>query len=305
MSLPVVHHPAYRAPLPDGHRFPMAKFGRLFDVLVAEGVIAAGQAIEPQPAPRAWIELAHTPAYVAAVFEQTLDAAAVRRIGLPVTAAILARARAAVGGTVETARLALASGLACNTAGGSHHAHAAYGAGFCVFNDVAVAVHVLAAEGAIARALVIDLDVHQGDGSAEIFAGDALAFTFSMHCAANYPARKGRSDRDAALPAGTGDAEYLAALETELALLLPSVQPDVVFYNAGVDPHRDDSFGRLDLTDAGLEARERMVLETCLDAGVPVAAVIGGGYSDDIDALARRHATLHKTAAAIAAARGI
>ena len=305
MSLAIVHHPAYRATLPHGHRFPMAKFARLFDVLIADGVLAAADAVEPRPAPRAWIELAHAPAYVGAVFEQTLDEAAVRHIGLPVSEAILARARAAVGGTVETARLALARGLACNTAGGSHHAHAAHGAGFCVFNDVAVAIRVLAAEGAITRALVIDLDVHQGDGSAEIFAGDDLAYTFSMHCEANYPARKGRSDRDVALAPGTGDADYLAALEAELAALVPAVQPDIVFYNAGVDPHRDDSIGRLDLTDAGLAAREATVLETCLDAGVPVAAVIGGGYSDDIDALARRHATLHKTAAAQAAARGI
>ena len=305
MSLPVVHHPAYCAPLPEGHRFPMAKFGRLFEVLVAEGVVAAGQAVEPQPAPRAWLELAHAPAYVADVFGHSLDEAAVRRIGLPMNEAILVRARAAVGGTVETARLALRHGLACNTAGGSHHAHAAHGAGFCVFNDVAVAVRALAAEGAIARALVIDLDVHQGDGSAEIFAGDGLAFTFSMHCAANYPARKGRSDRDVALPPGAADREYLAALEAELTALLPSLAPDIVFYNAGVDPHRDDSIGRLAITDAGLRARETRVIEACVGAGVPVAAVIGGGYSDDIDALARRHAILHKTAAAIAAARGV
>ena len=305
MSLAVVHHPAYRAPLPRGHRFPMTKFARLFDILIDDNIISTPQVVEPEPAPREWIELAHAPYYVGAVFEQSLDRAAVRRIGLPVTAAIIARARAAVGGTVETARLALARGLACNTAGGSHHAHSDHGAGFCVFNDVAVAIRVLAAEGAIARALVIDLDVHQGDGTAEIFASDGLAFTFSMHCAANYPARKRTSDRDVALPPGVGDTEYLAALEVELAALLPELEPDIVFYNAGVDPHRDDSIGRLDLTDTGLRARERMVLETCLGAGVPVAAVIGGGYANDIDALARRHATLHKTGAALASARDI
>ena len=161
---------------------------------------------------------------------------------------------------------------------------------------------MLAAEGLIGRALVIVCDVHQGDGTAEIFAGDDTAFTFSMHCSANYPASKRRSDRDVALPPGAGDAEYLAALEAELSVLVPSVQPDIVFYNAGVDPHRDDSIGRLALTDSGLRAREKMVLETCLDAGIPIAAVIGGGYADDIDALARRHATLHKTAAALCAA---
>ena len=305
MSLPIVHHPAYRAPLPEGHRFPMEKFARLFEVLLADGVVGAKEAFEPQPAPRAWIELAHTPAYVGAVFDQTLDQAAVRRIGLPVDPDILARSRAAVGGTLAAARLALAHGIACNTAGGSHHAHSTHGAGFCIFNDVAVAIRVLAAEGLIGRALVIDCDVHQGDGTAEIFAGDDTAFTFSMHCSANYPASKRRSDRDVALPPGAGDAEYLAALEAELSVLVPSVQPDIVFYNAGVDPHRDDSIGRLALTDSGLRAREKMVLETCLDAGIPIAAVIGGGYADDIDALARRHATLHKTAAALCAARGI
>ena len=299
MALPVVFHPAYVAPLPADHRFPMEKFGRLFERLVADGVVTAEAAIEPLPAPRAWLELVHAPHYVSGILEQSLGPEAARRIGFPMSAALARRSRAAVGGTVRTGRLALEHGLACNTAGGSHHAFSTHGSGFCVFNDVAVAIRVLQAEGLIERALIIDLDVHQGDGTAAIFADDPSTHTFSMHCAVNFPLRKQHSDRDIALPRGTGDDAYLETLAIELALLLPGTRPDIVFYNAGVDPHVDDRIGRLALSDAGLVARERMVLESCHAAGVPVAGVVGGGYSDDLEALANRHAILHRTAAAM------
>jgi len=253
------------------------------------------------PAPRGWLELVHTPDHVSGILEQRLEPGAARRIGFPLTAALARRSQAAVGGTVQTGRLALEHGLACNTAGGSHHAFSTHGSGFCVFNDVAVAIRVLQAEGLIDTALVIDLDVHQGDGTAEIFADDPSVHTFSMHCAVNFPLRKQRSDRDIALPRGTGDDAYLETLGSELGSLLPGKRPDIVFYNAGVDPHVDDRIGRLSLSDAGLAARERMVLERCCAAGVPVAGVVGGGYSDDLDALANRHAILHRTAAVLAA----
>ena len=296
MGLPVVHHPAYVAPMPAGHRFPMGKFGRLMALLLEQGVVAAGQVRIPEPAPPAWLGLAHSPGYVAAVLTQTLDLAAIRRIGLPITAEVARRACAANGGTVLTARLALEHGLACNTAGGSHHAFSTHGAGFCVFNDVAVAVRVLLAEGRIERALVVDLDVHQGDGTAAIFAGDPRVFTFSMHCRTNFPLRKQTSDLDLALEAGLEDEPYLALLAEHLPGLLQDVRPDLVFYNAGVDPHVDDRLGRLALSEDGLWRRERLVLGTCLAAGIPVAGVVGGGYAPDPDQLARLHAILPRVA---------
>jgi acetoin utilization deacetylase AcuC-like enzyme len=297
MPLPVVHHPAYVAPMPAGHRFPMAKFGRLMAYLLEERVVGRAQVRVPEPAPVEWLRLAHAGDYVSAVLTQTLDAAAVRRIGLPITPEVARRARAANGGTVLTARLALEHGLACNTAGGSHHGFAGYGSGFCVFNDVAVASRVLLDEGLVERILVVDLDVHQGDGTAAIFESDPRVVTFSMHCRTNFPLHKQTSDLDLALDAGLENEAYLRLLAEHLPGLLEDVRPHLVFYNAGVDPHVDDKLGRLALTEEGLWRRERLVLETCLKAGVPVAGVIGGGYALDLDHLARLHAILPQVAA--------
>ena len=210
MRAPVVHHPAYVTPLPASHRFPMPKFARLLACLRETGLLLPTQEFVPEPAPRGWLELAHDSGYVAGVLEQRLDAAAIRRLGLPLSPVLALRSRCAVAGTVLTARLALEHGIACNTAGGSHHAFAGFGSGFCVFNDVAVAARLLLAEGVIGRALVIDLDVHQGDGTAAILADDPRVFTLSVHCRANFPARKQQSDLDVALDAGVGDADYLA-----------------------------------------------------------------------------------------------
>jgi acetoin utilization deacetylase AcuC-like enzyme len=272
----------------------MPKFGRLFAYLREAGLVLPDQVRRPEPAPRGWLELAHTPGYVTAVLEQRLDREAERRLGLPVSPALALRSRCAVGGTVLAARLALEHGLACNTAGGSHHAHAAFGSGFCVFNDVAVAARTLLADGLIGKALVIDLDVHQGDGTASILEHDPRVVTLSVHCRTNFPARKQQSDLDIALDPGTGDELYLAMLEALLPPLLERVRPDLVFYNAGVDPHESDRLGRLALTDLGLKAREAFVLRTCLDRGLPLACVVGGGYSSDIEELVRRHAVLHE-----------
>jgi acetoin utilization deacetylase AcuC-like enzyme len=301
MPLPIVHHPAYVAPMPAGHRFPMGKFGRLMEYLLEQRVVTPAQVHVPEPAPPEWLTLAHAHAYVDAVLSQSLDAAAVRRIGLPVTAEVAMRARTASAGTVLTARLALAHGLACNTAGGSHHAFAAYGSGFCLFNDVAVAARVLLAEGLVERVLVVDLDVHQGDGTAAIFLDEPRVFTFSMHCRTNFPLRKQTSDLDLALDAGLEDEAYLALIADHLPGLLADVRPDLVFYNAGVDPHVDDQLGRLALSERGLSRRERLVLESCLHAGVPVAGVIGGGYAADPDQLARLHAILPRVASELLA----
>ena len=299
MRVPVVHHPAYVAPLPPAHRFPMPKFARLLACLRETGLLLPSQEFVPEPAPRGWLELAHAGSYVSAILEGRLDPAAERRLGLPLSPALAMRARCAVAGTVLAARLALEHGVACNTAGGSHHAFAGFGSGFCVFNDVAVAAALLLAEGLVGRVLVVDLDVHQGDGTAAIFAGEPRVVTFSIHCRANFPARKQQSDLDLALDAGTGDADYLAAVAGLVPALLDRVRPDLVFYNAGVDPHGDDRLGRLAMTDAGLAERERLVLAACRARGVPVACVVGGGYAEDLDRLARRHALLHEAILAL------
>jgi acetoin utilization deacetylase AcuC-like enzyme len=294
--LPIVHHPAYTAPIPAGHRFPMQKFRLVMQRLLADGVIVPDQVHRPEPASTDWLCAVHDEAYVLAVFTQTVPVDIERRIGLPITEGVARRSAAANGGTILTARLALEQGLACNTAGGSHHAFADQGAGFCVFNDVAVAASLLRREGRIERALVVDLDVHQGDGTAKIFEHDDAIFTFSMHCRTNFPVRKQRSDLDIALEPETGDDAYLSTLEQTLPDLLTRHRPDLVFFNAGVDPHQADKLGRLALSDHGIERRERFVLETCLRQGIPVAGVLGGGYTPDIDHLAALHTILHRTA---------
>jgi acetoin utilization deacetylase AcuC-like enzyme len=293
---PIIHHPAFRAEMPAGHRFPMDKFSRLAAVLEAEGVAGPAGFVRPEPIDLDSLLLVHDECYVRGVIDLTLPADVARRIGMPNTDSVAQRAQAAVGGTLAAARLALAQGIACNTAGGSHHAQADTGAGFCVFNDVAVAARRLLAEGAVGRVLVVDLDVHQGDGTARIFEGDPSVFTFSMHAEKNFPARKAVSDLDVDLPDGTGDGDYLAKLGAILPDLLARVKPDLVFFNAGVDPHADDKLGRLSLSDEGLARREAFVLGSCLEREIPVAGVIGGGYDADIDRLAHRHALLHRAA---------
>jgi acetoin utilization deacetylase AcuC-like enzyme len=297
--LPVVYHPAYSAEMSAQTRFPMAKFRRLSEVLVEEGLVAAGGFHKPEFAEFDLIAAVHDPLYVRQLFELDLPPAVERRIGLPINRAVVDRARAATAGTLLTARLALEAGLACNCAGGSHHAAKGYGSGYCLFNDVAVASQALLREGAVGQILVVDVDVHQGDGTAFIFEHEPAVFTFSIHGEKNFPARKARSDLDLELADGVGDETYLAAVQAALPKLLVEVRPDLVFYNAGVDPHADDRLGRLALSDDGLARRDAFVLETCLGAGVPVAGVIGGGYDPDIETLARRHAILHRTADAV------
>ena len=296
--LPVVHNPKYQAVFPPGHRFPMGKFGAVARRLTALGFAPFH---EPAPAPASWIALVHDRAYVDQVFSADVPARIAREIGFPMTDSVALRARTACAGTTLTARLALEHGIACNTAGGSHHARAEQGAGFCVFNDVAVAIRVLQADGAIGRALVFDCDVHQGDGTAHIFAGDPSVSTVSIHAEANYPVRKASSTIDVGLPDGVEDTAYMAVLDETLerALDLPA---DIVFYNAGVDPHRDDRLGRLALSDEGIAARDRRVIDAVRARGLPLAGVLGGGYSDDVDALAGRHALLHLAAQARLAA---
>ncbi|WP_422375268.1 histone deacetylase [Roseibium sp.] len=296
MTLPIVHHPAYCADLPANHRFPMDKFRAVADLVQREGLLEGKAFYRPRPAPFEWVALAHDPHYVDQVFTSQVADKVAREIGFPMREDIALRARCATGGSVLTGYLALEHGVACNTAGGSHHARRAHGAGFCVFNDVAVAIKVLQADGAIRKALVIDLDVHQGDGTADIFQGDPDVFTFSMHSQKNYPVRKVPSHLDIGLADATGDADYLATLADVLPQLIARDTWDLAFFNAGVDPYIEDRLGRLALSRDGLRQRDLYVIRTLRDAGIPVAGVLGGGYSDDIDELADRHVILHRSA---------
>jgi acetoin utilization deacetylase AcuC-like enzyme len=289
--LPIVHHRDYTADTPDSHRFPMRKFVTLAQTLLHDGLVPYGF-VTPEPITRAQLLTTHTQTYVDAILNATLSAPEVRKIGFPLTACVIRRAQLATGGTLATARLALERGIACNSAGGSHHAMAGHGAGFCVFNDVAVAASVLLNEGQVGKIMVVDLDVHHGDGTAAIFADEDRVFTLSMHCEANWPLVKPPSDCDIALAQGTDDRAYLETLAHTLPPLIESFQPDLVFYIAGVDPHQDDRLGKLALSDAGLMARERLVVREVCSRGIPLATVLGGGYSADLSALANRHALI-------------
>src|SRR5690606_19681622 len=276
-------------PLPEGHRFPLAKYAAFRRLLLERGVLAPH---EISPAPLATDDellAAHDLAYLHAVVHGALDARELRRIGLPWSEALVARSRASVGGTLAAARHALAHGLGGNLAGGTHHAFAGAGAGYCVFNDIAVAIRALQREGRIRRALVVDLDVHQGDGTAAIFAGDGDVFTFSMHGARNFPFRKMRSHLDVELEDGTGDEAYLALLRDHLPLVIERAQPEIVFYQAGVDPLAADRLGRMRLSFEGLAARDAFVLGMAKRAGVPVVLTMGGGYAEPIEHTVEAH----------------
>ncbi|UCI07442.1 histone deacetylase [Mesorhizobium sp. B1-1-8] len=300
MPLQIVHHPDYDAGFAVNHRFPMSKYPLLMEALRSRGLAVPEALSMPEPAPAAWLKLAHAADYVDQVLACEVPARIEREIGFPVGRRVSLRAQLATAGTVLAARLALRHGIACNAAGGSHHARRAQGAGFCTFNDVAVASLVLLAEGAAESILVVDLDVHQGDGTADILRDEPRAFAFSMHGDRNYPARKIASDLDVALPDGTGDAAYLERLGAILPELSGKRRWDLVFYNAGVDVHAQDRLGRLSLSDDGLRARDAMVIGHFRARGIPLCGVIGGGYSTDVPALAARHAILFEAASGYA-----
>ncbi|CAE8703919.1 unnamed protein product, partial [Polarella glacialis] len=308
---PTVWHEAYSPPWPAKHRFPMWKFRNLADQLVSDGLFKShAEFLTPKVPPDEWFLLAHDEEYYAGFVNATLDDVRWRRIGFTQTQdheALVRRTKLEVGGTILAARYALRYGLACNTAGGTHHAHRAWGSGYCALNDLAVTAKLLLEERAASRILICDLDVHQGDGTAEILAGEPRAFTLSVHCAQNFPfgfkgmahLGRDRSDLDAGLSRGTGDDEYLAALEAYIPAALEQHRPDLVLYDAGVDVHVDDDLGYFNLSWEGLRRREDFVLEACLSRNIPIACVIGGGYDRDEHHLARRHAVvLHAAAAA-------
>ncbi len=279
-------HSGYVAPLPTGHRFPMSKYETTRDALVAAGV----EPVAPEEAERDLLLAAHTPAYVDAVLAAFVDTAIERRIGFAVTPAVSRRSRLSVGGTWAAARHALAHGFAANVAGGSHHAMPDSGAGYCVLNDLAITAAALLRDGLVARILILDLDVHQGDGTAACLAGVPGAFPFSIHAERNFPARKVQGWRDVGLPDGTDDARYLETMSAVLPGLFADSRPELVLVQAGVDPHADDRLGRLALSDEGLVARDALVRNACLAAGVPFAATLGGGYDPDVQRLGVRHA---------------
>jgi acetoin utilization deacetylase AcuC-like enzyme len=269
-------------PLPPHHTFPMAKYRLLRERALALGILAESDLHIPPAATDDELRLAHVAAYVSRVAEGTLSEAEVREIGLPWSPGLVERSRRSVGATIEAARWALAEGVAANLAGGTHHAGPSKGAGYCVFNDAAVAIRVHQRSDLIRRAVVIDCDVHHGDGTAAIFAGDPSVFTFSIHGARNYPLRKPTSDLDLPLDDGVGDDEYLELLERGLDLALARSEPDLAIYLAGADPHVNDRLGRMALSAEGLRRRDRLVFDRCRDRRLPVALTMAGGYGRDI-----------------------
>ena len=302
-----VYHPSYQVALPLGHPFPMSKYSLLKDQLLAEGTLTECDILQPEPLDPAALVLVHTPDYLAKLSSAGLSAAEQRRLGLPWSEALWQRSLLASAGTLLAARVARARGLAGNMAGGTHHAFADHGEGFCVLNDVALAIRQLQAEGAIRRAAVIDLDVHQGNGTAAIFETDDEVFTFSMHGERNYPLAKMRSNLDLALNDGVGDTEYLEMLQGHLPAVLDAAKADLVFYLAGVDVAAGDRYGKLALTEEGIRQRERAVIEAVRGRGLPLVIVLAGGYAATRARTAQLHAHVFREAVAYehAAAGGI
>jgi acetoin utilization deacetylase AcuC-like enzyme len=285
-------------PLPTGHPFPISKYPLLAQQLLAEGVLAGADILEPEAIDMDTLELVHTYEYLDKLQSSRLSTAEQRRLGLPWSEALWQRCRLASAGTLLAARAALSDGLAGNLAGGTHHAFAGHGEGFCVLNDVAVAISKLQAQGTIERAAVIDLDVHQGNGTAAIFENVEEVFTFSMHGERNYPLAKMRSTVDVPLRDGVGDAEYLETLQQNLPSVLERSEPNIAFYLAGVDVAAGDRYGKLALTEDGIRSRERMVIDAVRTRGVPLVIVLAGGYAATRARTAELHAHAFREAVA-------
>lgn len=295
----VSYRDSYFVRLPDGHPFPMGKFRALHRLLLAEGLIRPDDIVAPREASWSDLLLVHTDDYLRRFAAGRLTRAEERRAGLPWSPALVHRSRVAVQGTLNAALMALEDGVAANLAGGTHHAMPGHAEGFCLFNDVAVALRVLLRSAWIGRAVVIDLDVHQGNGTAHAFADDPRVYTFSMHGAKNYPFRKPPSTRDVGLPDGADDAAYLAALRVHLPAVLAAGPFDVAFYLAGVDVLAGDRYGRLALSPAGVAARDRLVIRSVREAGVPLVLLLSGGYAVSPERTAELHALSHRAAAEV------
>ncbi|MCB2014939.1 MAG: histone deacetylase [Sphingobium sp.] len=285
--LHVAHHPAYVSPAAPGSRFSFDKYGMV--MLALKESDASFTLHEPEPMERHWVEAVHDPDYVEEVVSLSVPAHKERRIGFPIIERVMRRSFLSSGGTWLAANLALEHGYAANSAGGSHHALPDTGAGYCVFNDLAITANRLTTEGVARRVLVLDLDVHQGDGTAVLLAGREDIFTLSIHAERNFPARKARSSLDIGLPDNINDVEYIDTLMSVLPQVLDDFHPEIILYQAGVDPHAEDRLGRLALSDAGLEVRDRTVIREARTRGIAVASTLGGGYGDDKAEIARRH----------------
>ena len=290
-------------PLPESHRFPMSKYARLRQRVLDAGIVPPHELVVPDAATDELLQAAHTADYVQRVAHGLLDAQEQRRIGFPWSPAMVERARRSVGATLGAARAALHDGFAVNLAGGTHHAYADRGEGYCVFNDIAVAIRWLQREGAISRAVIFDCDVHQGNGTAHIFFGDDAVFTFSVHGERNFPFHKERSTLDIGLPDGAVDSEFLAAVGAGVRAAQASGPFDIAFYIAGADAHESDRLGRLKVTSNALAERDSLVLESCAALGMPVVLVMGGGYGVDIEDTVTIHLNSVLTAAKLAGRR--
>ena len=296
MELPVINHPDYVAKINDDNKFPIKKFGALAKYLLDNKVVQKFHV--PRACSIETMKTSHSLKYINDIKNKTLDIKLQKKIGFPINDSVVRRSFVATGGTVLASKLALDSKLACNTAGGSHHATFNFGAGYCVFNDVAVAANYLKNKGYAKKILILDLDVHQGNGNSEIFQNDKDVLTFSMHCGTNYPAKKSKSDIDVPLNEDMEDEEYLNILYNNLKKLNENSY-DFVFYVAGVDIHHEDRLGKLKITDEGVNKRDQIVIEHFNTKNISLCGVLGGGYNKSFDKLIELHAMLHKNCAEI------
>ena len=292
--LPVVNHSDYVAKINDDNKFPIKKFGELANYLIKQKVV--DKFYKPDFCSEKTLSRAHSSEYINSIKQKTLDIKSQKKIGFPINDSVVRRSFMATGGTVLASKLALDSKLACNTAGGSHHATFDYGAGYCVFNDTAVAANYLKNKGYAKKILILDLDVHQGNGNSEIFQKDKNVLTFSMHCASNYPAKKSKSDIDIELKENMEDNEYLNILHKNLKELNNNSY-DFVFYVAGVDVHHEDRLGKLKISDNGINKRDHIVIENFYSKKTPLCGVLGGGYNKSFEKLIELHSMLHKNCA--------
>ena len=296
MELPIVNHPDYVAKINDDNKFPIKKFGELANYLKENNIVK--KFFVPNRCSFETLNQAHSKDYINNIQNKTLDDLGQKKIGFPLNDSVVQRSFVATGGTVLASKLAINSGLACNTAGGSHHASFNEGAGFCVFNDVAVGAKYLQKKGYARKILIVDLDVHQGNGTANIFKDDNSVFTFSMHCKSNYPAKKARSDLDVELEDNLEDKEYLETLKKYLFYLNDETF-DFVYYIAGVDIHHEDRLGKLKISDDGIKTRDQLVINNFYKKKIPLCGVLGGGYNKDFNKLIELHSMLHKSCAEI------
>ena len=296
MDLPIVNHPDYVAKINDDNKFPIKKFSELANHIKKKKIVR--KFFIPEPCSFETLNQVHSRDYILNIKNKTLDELSQKKIGFPINDSVVQRSFVATGGTVLASRLAIDFGLACNTAGGSHHASFNEGAGFCVFNDVAVATKYLQNRGYARRILIVDLDVHQGNGTADIFKDDNSVFTFSMHCKSNYPAKKSQSDLDVELEDNLEDKEYIDILKKYL-MYLNQEDFDFIFYIAGVDIHYNDRLGKLKISDEGIKNRDQIVINNFFQKRIPLCGVLGGGYNKDFEKLIELHSMLHKSCAEI------